>query len=250
MAITLKRQLTNEEKERVLEIHGRTCFATGHTIPDDEPIHFDHIRAFADEGQSELDNIAPMCERHNKAKGALPLEDFRVKLRLQDFFSRGDELTLQHLLEYLKAKDDIDTYGENVLVEEHANQVHVESNVISESYVLYECPLTKWKYFYATLPVAILNSDDARDEVKGLQPRYLIFKKVFEMYRHFQHAPVLQPSIVRVHKGKILVFDGQHKIAALLWTRRRVFECKIYLDVDVRKLNQTNISAHDKFSQT
>ncbi len=250
MAITLKRQLTNEEKERVLEVHGRTCFATGHPISDNAPIHFDHIRAFAEGGQSELDNIATMCEAHNRAKGTLPLEDFRVRLRLEDFFNRADELTLQHLLRYLKEKNDIDTYGETVLVEEDAGQVRIESNGIGKLYDLYECPLTNWKYFYATLPVAILNSDDARDEAKGLQPRYLIFDKVFKMYRHFQHAPVLQPSIGRVHKSKILVFDGQHKIAALLWTGRRVFECKIYLNPDVRKLNQTNISAHDKFSQT
>ena len=53
-------------------------------MPDDEALHFDHIRAFADGGVSELDNIAPMCEVHNKAKGTLALQDFRVKLRLPD----------------------------------------------------------------------------------------------------------------------------------------------------------------------
>jgi hypothetical protein len=35
-----------------------------------------------------------------------------------------------------------------------------------------------------------------------------------------------------------------------LWNGRKVFECKIYLDPDLRLLNQTNISAHDKFAQT
>ena len=45
-------------------------------------------------------------------------------------------------------------------------------------------------------------------------------------------------------------FDGQHKIAALLWTGRRTFECKIYLEPSVRLLNETDISAHDNFSQT
>src|SRR6266508_2922830 len=106
MAITLKRQLNDAEKARILDIHGRICFATGHPIADDEALHFDHIRAFVDGGLSELDNIAPMCEMHNKAKGRLPLDDFRVKLRLEDFFSRGDSLTLKHLLDYLKNKGD------------------------------------------------------------------------------------------------------------------------------------------------
>jgi hypothetical protein len=46
------------------------------------------------------------------------------------------------------------------------------------------------------------------------------------------------------------LFDGQHKIAALLMNNRRVFECKIYLNPDLRLLNDTNIAAHDAFAQT
>lgn len=64
MAITLKRQLTPEEKEITLHRHDRICFATGHRIAEEESLHFDHILAFAIGGRSELDNIAPMCEVH------------------------------------------------------------------------------------------------------------------------------------------------------------------------------------------
>ena len=85
MAITLKRQLDDSEKEIILKRHGRICFATSHKIPNEDKVHFDHIRAYALGGPSELDNIAPMCEQHNKAKGMLPLEDFRIKLRLEKF---------------------------------------------------------------------------------------------------------------------------------------------------------------------
>jgi hypothetical protein len=49
--------------------------------------------------------------------------------------------------------------------------------------------------------------------------------------------------------NRIRLFDGQHKIAGLLWTGRREFECKIYTKHDIRLLNQTNISAHDTFAQ-
>lgn len=102
MAITLKRQLDDGEKRNILDQHGRICFATGHPIANDEALHFDHIRAFAHDGASELDNIAPMCEVHNKQKGTLPLEDFRVSLRLKQFFSEGDGLTLKHLLTHMQ----------------------------------------------------------------------------------------------------------------------------------------------------
>ena len=86
MAITLRRQISEEEKEIILGRHGRVCFATGHPISKEDTIHFDHIRAFINRGQSEIDNIAPMCENHNKQKGQLPLYDFKIKLMIEDFF--------------------------------------------------------------------------------------------------------------------------------------------------------------------
>jgi hypothetical protein len=250
MAITLKRQIDDNEKEIILKRHGRVCFANGHAIPDGDKVHFDHIRAFALDGQSELDNIAPMCEHHNKAKGMLPLEDFRIKLRLETFFKEGDRLTLRHLLEYLKTTNSIETYGDSIKAEIIDNKISIQNHSYSGEFQLQICPRTGWKYFYGNLPISILNSDDDDDEHMGLQPRYLIFDKVFEMFRHFQIYPVLQPSIGRIFKSNILLFDGQHKAAALLWNNRKTFECKIYIEPDLRILNQANISAHDKFAQT
>ena len=250
MAITLKRQLTDSEKAQVLETHGRKCFATGHAIPQGEPVHFDHIRAFGALGITELGNIAPMCEEHNLQKGRLSLQDFRVKLRLQEFFQRGDALTLRDLLEYMRGTGDVERFGLAVAVSEDDGSVTIESPNFTRTCGLYQCPTTGWKYFYATLPVEVLDSDDEADPRVSLQPRYLIFDKVFAMYRHFQDHPVLQPSVGRFVDSHIRLFDGQHKVASLLWTGRRDFECKVYLDPDARLLNQTNIAAHDKFAQT
>ena len=250
MAITLKRQLTDDEKKIILKQHGRICFATGHAIPEGETVQFDHIRAFSTGGVTELSNIAPMCETHNKQKGPLPLEDFRVKLRLNEFFGNGDALTLKHLLAYLKKGKEVSSFGESVVVTSANGVAKIEAASQTLEYQVYKCPATGWKYFYAMLPVALIDSDDDQDEKIGLQPRYLIQDKVFDLYRHFQRHPVLQPSIGRVRGKHLVLFDGQHKVAALLWNKQRTFECKIYLDPDIRLLNETNISAHDKFAQT
>lgn len=250
MAITLKRQLTDDEKNVILKQHGRVCFATGHPIPDGDSLHFDHVHAFASGGLSELSNIAPMCETHNKQKGQLPLEDFRVKLRLDEFFSKGDALTLKDLLEYLKSRKELATFGESVAVSATNGAVKVQGASDTLECVVNDCTTTGWKYFYANLPVALIDSDDDEDQKIGLQPRYLIPEKVFDLYRHFQRHPVLQPSIGRVRGNRLVLFDGQHKIAALLWNNHRKFECKIYLNPDIRLLNETNISAHEKFAQT
>lgn len=251
MTVTLKRQLNDSEKAMILKTHGRVCFATGHQIADNEKLQFDHIHAFAEGGVSELNNIAPMCETHNKQKGVLVLNDFRVKLRLAEFFESGDALTLQHLLSYLTKSKDLAGFGQKSVTTVQGDQIEVDAQLGKKYHApLYVCPTTKWKYFYATLPVELLDSDDDEDKKIGLQPRYLIRDKVFELYRHFQQHPVLQPSVGRISNNRILLFDGQHKAAALLWNGRRDFECKIYVDPDLRLLNETNISAHDKFAQT
>ena len=250
MSLTLKRQLNDDEKQQILAKHGRRCWATGMTIPQDQPIHFDHIHAFARGGVSELDNIAPMSGDCNRQKGTLSLEDFRVKLRLQKFFRGGDTLTLGDLLRHMKEQGDIVGFGSAIEIHEEDGAVIVKSVTDTFQYDLYTCPTTGWKYFYATFPVTMIDSDDDRDKNIGLQPRYLIFDKVFELFRHFQRHPVLQPSIGRIVGNRIRLFDGQHKIAGLLWCGRRDFECKIYVNPDIRLLNQTNISAHDKFAQT
>lgn len=250
MAITLKRQLDEGEKKTILERHGRICFASGHPIPDNETVQFDHIHAYANDGPSVLDNIAPMCEMHNKQKGTLPLEDFRVSLRLKEFFGQGDGLTLRHLLAYLQKNKDIKSFGQSVAVHLNDGNVVLETSSEKFKYPVHACPATGWKYFYATMPVDVLNSDDEDEEKIGLQPRYLIYDKVFDLFRHFQRHPVLQPSIGRVNKNRVVIFDGQHKMAALLCTGRRQFECKVYLEPNLRLLNETNIAAHDNFSQT
>jgi len=250
MAITLRKQISDEEKAIIIRHFGRKCFATGHDIPEGESLHFDHIYALALGGADELENIAPMCEYHNKAKGMLPLGDFRVKLQLEEFFQLGDRLTLRDLLQYLKDRHDIASFGDAVVISAADGQVTLQTHSHISSHQLYTCERTGWGYFYASLPISLLNSDDDEDHQFGLQPRFLIFDKVFDLYRHFQVYPVLQPSLGRTQDNHILLFDGQHKAAALLWNGRRSLECKIYLDPDVRKLNQTNIAAHDKFAQT
>jgi len=251
MAITLRRQISEDEKGRVLEIFGRKCYATGHEIPDDETVHFDHIKAFSNSGSTSIDNIAPMCEKHNKEKGRLPLYDFKLKIQIEEFFSGGENLTLKNELEFLKNNKKIKGYGQKIINRDKSNDsIEIEIDNKLKKYMLYTCPTTGWEYFYATLPISVLDSDDDEDKEIGLQPRYLIKEKVFNLFRHFQSHPVLQPSICRLHKNRILVFDGQHKIASLLWGGRNDFECKVYIDPDPQLLNKTNISAHDKFAQT
>jgi len=56
MSITLRRQLNDDEKERLSGCTARD-FATGLAIPEDDEVQFDHINAFAEGGETDLNNI-------------------------------------------------------------------------------------------------------------------------------------------------------------------------------------------------
>lgn len=200
MTITLKRQLTDDEKQIVLKQHGRTCYATGHAISEDDQVQFDHIKAFSLGGASDTANIAPMCATHNKEKGQLSLFDFRTKLRLKEFFSQGDKLTLKDLLEYLKVKKEIKEYGQLVTSVESDGTINISSAHSSFTTTLQTCPATGWKYFYYILDVELLNSDDDEDGAIGLQPRYLIEDNAIKQ-AYLCKAPSNQ-----VHAGDIVLF--------------------------------------------
>jgi hypothetical protein len=99
------------------------------------------------------------------------------------------------------------------------------------------------QYFYSVLPIEYICND------ADLQPRPLEQKRVWELYRHLTTHTQLAPAVCRLVGNKIMLFDGQHKSAAQIWAGRKVLDCKVYIDPDVRKLKDTNLIAHDKLRQ-
>jgi len=172
MVATLKRQLSDEEKTVILSRYGRCCFSNGHAIPDDDQVQFDHIHAHGLGGDSELNNIAPMCAQHNKEKGQLPIGDFRIKLQLNSFFAAADKPTLRDFLKFLVKEKRIAAFGHSTAYQAEGSTVEIDAPSGSFTHTLYKCPTTGWHYFYATLDVSILDSDDETDDKVGLQPRY------------------------------------------------------------------------------
>ena len=54
MAVTLTRQISDDEKKIILERFGKVCYATGHTINNESDVQYDHIKAYADKGHRKL----------------------------------------------------------------------------------------------------------------------------------------------------------------------------------------------------
>jgi len=233
-----KRQLTEKEKQKVLERHGRKCFVDGVPIAENEPIEFHHIKPFDRNGETDIENSAPVCSTHHRTIGTMNLQEYRDKIELGRFF--GDESKyLDNLIRHKVKK-----CGEPIKSEIEKNLISLFYRNGRHDFPLYECPTTKWKYFYATLPIEHIGND------KDLQPRPLRETSLWKLYRHFQTNTQIAPSICRIdEKNNIILFDGQHKAAAQIWAGRTMIECKVYLQPDSRELKETNLEAHGPFRQ-
>jgi hypothetical protein len=236
-----KRQISDVEKQQVLDRQGLRCFIDNHPVADAADLEYDHIQPYAEGGTSTVANIAAVCKKHNREKGALSLSEYRDRLDLRTFFEGAPKRRLDDLFEARLAAG---KFGQPVSAEVEGNTVKLYFEGASpETLPLYKRPSTAERYFYALMPVEHLRND------VDLQPRSLEPERLWELYRHLRTHTQLAPSVGRLVGEEVLLFDGQHKAAAQVWAGRKRVECKIYLDPDVRRLKETNLTAHDKLRQ-
>ena len=156
-----KRQLSEGEKQAILQHHGRRCFVDGAPIFEEDPVEYHHIRPYTEGGPSTPDNIAPVCKQHHLTIGTMSLQEYRDKLELANFFE-GDPKYLDDVI--LKKKGQ---YGQQTRYEICDNVISLYFRNSKNDYPLHICPTTGWYYFYATLPVDYVENDEE------LQPRSL-----------------------------------------------------------------------------
>jgi len=236
----MKRQISEAEKREVLARQGRRCFIDNAPLGDDQDIEFDHINPFAEGGSSEIGNIGAACKKHNHEKGKLSLSEYRDRLALRQFFEGAKKARLDDLLESrLGAKG----YGLPLDVEQQGDRaiLYLDSGI--QEAPLATCPATQERYFFAMLPVSNVRND------AELQPRPLEIERVWELYKHLRSHTQLAPAVCRLVGRQALLFDGQHKAAAQVWAGRTRLDCKVYLEPEVRRLKETNLSAHDRLRQ-
>ncbi|MBW2021239.1 MAG: HNH endonuclease [Deltaproteobacteria bacterium] len=236
-----RRQLSDAEKADILKRHGMRCFIDGHPIESEDDIEFDHIVPVAAGGTTTLENLAPVCRRHNRQKGTMVLSEYRDYLKLGSFFGDGSP---KYLDDIILAKGH--KLGQLLQYEVNSGKesVSLYFDAGKETFSLYTCPVTGWQYFYALIPVQYLKND------RDLQPRPLRQQSMWGLYRHFQRNTQLAPSICRLDEdGTFLLFDGQHKAAAQIWAGRKAVECKVYIQPVAKLIKETNLEAHQSYRQ-
>jgi hypothetical protein len=238
--MTQARQITDAEKQAVLRRQGLRCFIDNHPIDSEDDVEYDHVHPYSEDGATAIENIAVVCRRHNREKRNLSLSEFRDRLKLRAFFGGARKRWLDDLL---SEKLGPSGFGQPVSLEVRSDDVGLFFDGQQVDTPLVECPATQEKYFFASIPVALVKND------RELQPRALEPERLWELYRHLLRHTQLQPAVCRLVDDSLLLFDGQHKAAAQVWAGRSAINCKVYLNPDVRRLKETNLSAHDKLRQ-
>lgn len=234
------RQIGDADKKAVLERQGLRCFIDNHPIESEADVEYDHIQPFSESGVTVIDNIAVVCKRHNRDKRNLSLSEYRDRLALRRFFEGARKRRLDDLLQDKLGQGE---FGKPVSFSLEENEAVVRFDGNEARAPLLVCPATEETYFFASVRVAFIRND------VELQPRALEPERVWELYRHLLRHTQLQPAVARLVDGVLMVFDGQHKAAAQVWAGRSAIDCKVYVDPDVRRLKETNLSAHDKLRQ-
>ncbi|HCF99517.1 MAG TPA: hypothetical protein DEV93_03125 [Chloroflexi bacterium] len=237
--MTINRQIGSADKQTILDTQGLRCFVDNHPL-EPEDIEFDHILPFTGPGETAIANIAAVCKKHNREKGSLSLSEYRDRLELRRFFDGAKKRRLDDLLSVRLGPHG---FGQPLTVETTPNgaDLYLEAGHITVR--LEECPATHEQYFFATLPASVLRNDTE------LQPRVLESDRVWELYRHLRTHTQLAPAVCRLVGDSVLLFDGQHKAAAQVWAGRTMLDCKVYINPELRRLKETNLSAHDKLRQ-
>lgn len=245
---SIKRQISDSEKLEVLAKQRRNgvlfCFVDDDPIEIETDVEFHHIKPFSEDGPTEVANIGAVCKEHHRRIRTLSLSEFRDQLSMARFFEHPEPRRLDDLLSLKLTKNGFGHKLSTDFSTEGQIKIHFTDPIRSPQISgVFRCPATDMQYFYSVLPIEYICND------AELQPRPLEQKRVWELYRHLATHTQLAPAVCRLVENKVMLFDGQHKSAAQIWGGRKVLDCKVYINPDIRKLKDTNLIAHDKLRQ-
>ena len=248
-------KLTTEERKELIErLHrrqdGRSYISKK---PIDLKVHeveIDHIVSLDRGGIDNESNWGLVLKAENRSKGTKDLQLMRYIYQFRE-----------HRNKYISSKRDF-TFGDAlkefypkrkpVKIEISNNTVKMwfeENGTIRElEYPLLVDEIDKTvKSFIGMLPFTILFHDST------INPRSIVdLEPMIEEF--YNKNPQLLPSLAILDvdssgKGRIMVFDGQHKAAAQLYVRSPRLFVRTFVDIEKAKIKRTNFRAHTLLAQ-
>ena len=238
--------------QRLYHNQSEKCYVCNKEI--DLAVHkvdVDHIKALDRDGPDDESNWGLTHDGCNRSKGTRDLQLQRIlcefRSHVEKHTNNGGTLTLNEALQELAPE------RQEVGYRIQDNQIKVswtdEGTPNTDTHYLLEEPGNPpAKSFLARIPFTCLFHDHE------INPRSIVDLEpmIEEFYKGYVQ---LQPSLATLTtdgsdgKGKILVFDGQHKAAAQLYARRKKLFVRVFVDYNKNKLKETNFRAHTKLSQ-
>ncbi len=244
--------LANDEKDRVrARLHrrqGDVCFLCERAIvlAADE-VEGDHIDPLAQSGLDDDANWALMHAHCNESKGAKDLQLARVMARFRNLSDEHEgQLYAQQVLESVGGA------SRTAFVDVQDRQIKLRYDVgagpVESTFDIMGDPGgAPFDSFFGLLPVEVLYHD------AELNPRKIlsIDGLLQEFYRR---NPQLHVALGRISAepgdvAKVLVFDGQHKMAAQIMLGRREIPLRVFIDPDTERLKAVNRRAHKELRQ-
>lgn len=249
----MKRQITETEKLKVKELQQDKdgtlrCFISGEIVTEDDIIEYDHVQPFSKDGVTDLSNIRIVKKTYNRRKSDQSLYEIRDNLRLERLFNdKKNKIKLQDIFK-LKG-----VQTTSFVATKFEDKISVEDNNDKFDFPIFYDKQLEVNYFYGRIKTKWIENDDE----KGLQPRYIVYKRLIALRNHLSNHPQLAPSISRLVNNKIKLFDGQHKFAAQILNNNQEIDVKVYISPSDQKkakilfdqLMITNLEAHSKHKQ-
>lgn len=253
--------LPGDERKRIVEglydyQHG-ICFIDEEPLDLAQPVDVDHIKARDRGGEDSLNNWGLAHASCNRSKGNRDLQLMRYLAR----FRKARKLQ--------PGGDEKYTVGTALALHGGAKNptvAKVEGEADGEARLAMSWPVDG-KVVVRRFPIQVDPNHSAVRSVTARVPKESVFHDgtinprsivdlepfIEEFYRG---NPQLLPSLAHFSfaedgskPGKIMLFDGQHKAAAQLFLGNRDLYLRIFINPDLKLLQQTNFGAHTRLAQ-
>jgi len=244
-----------EKRELIRRLHtrqGQKCYVCGREINlTIDKVDIDHIKKLG-VGPDEEQNWGLTHESCNRSKGARDLQlmqyiyDFRL---LKDaYVNVNKDFTVGDALEKLQPQ------RQEVVARIDDSSIKLsyrgkDGISVTESFKLYtENGDHGFTFFTGLIPFQLLFHDSS------INPRSLVdLEPMIEEF--YDGYPQLQPSLGHMEfnapegRGRLLLFDGQHKAAAQLFNRKERLFVRVFVNSALDKLKAANFRAHTIVAQ-
>lgn len=241
-------------EQRLWESQKGCCFICEHTIDmklHHDTLDVDHVQPTKLGGKDDPSNFALTHSSCNRSKQA---SDLRVARVLARFATLSDECAKSNRGPNL---DDVFRQYNGAL---HDLPLSIDGTAIQFSYPelgdnsihrvpLYADALSGLQYFFAKLPIAYLFHDDR------INPRAIGKSLSGLVEEFFKKRPQLHIALCWVQldgsnsRGRVRVFDGQHKAAAQVLLGVRELPVRVFVNPDMDVLLTTNTNAGTSLRQ-